>query len=286
MAKRLFKRALILLGLVVVGVAVFLGVSAYLYKADPLFYVTRMTPAELDANAQIAEQKFIEARNWAEHTRAIASAKSKGVTTNAIGGTTVTFSADELNAFFQKWQGLIDWESKYGKYLSQPGVALMDGHVVLFGNVKDMGTVASLHFKPGLDARGQLVLTLDRVMAGRLPMPAAVWQSQKDRIANALSEKLPEWQRQARMDKAGSTNGAGVQAAMTRLLLNVLRGEASDPVVFLPIDDRGAIPARVTAVDVKDGRVAMSVDPMDADERQVFLAKIKEPVRLQAALGQ
>ncbi len=290
MAKsKLVKRLGLAVALLLAGVAFFVTFSAYLYKAAPDFYRRAiLTPEARDAAAQVAEQKLIAARNWAEHTQAIERARSRGATTDSIGGTTVSFSDDELNAFFQKWQAMVDWDSKYGKYLTGPSVAIEDGRLILAGTVTDLGSVVSLHFTPALDAKGQLQLKLEKVMTGRLTMPAAIWNSQKDVVTKALSKQLPDWQRDAHIDKGGAANKPAVSAAMTKLLLGVLRGDDSvDPVIFLPIDDRGSMPAKVSKVELADRRITLNVDPMGAAERQELLARIKEPLTAQqTAMGQ
>src|SRR4051812_3331708 len=73
MAKsKLVKRLGLAVALILAGVAFFVTFSAYLYKAAPDFYRRGiLSPAARDAAAQIAEQKLIAARNWAEHTQAI-----------------------------------------------------------------------------------------------------------------------------------------------------------------------------------------------------------------------
>src|SRR4051812_49696380 len=90
------------------------------------------------------------------------------------------------------------------------------------GSVKDLGAILSVHFKPSLDADGRLRLQLERVLAGRLPLPASMWNKYSASLERTILRNLSRFQRQAKLDASGAANSPAVSAAMSKLLLAVL----------------------------------------------------------------
>jgi uncharacterized protein YpmS len=248
-----------------------------------------MSAEKLAAAAHSAENKLVEMQNWAAEQRARESARLHAATTPATTAstsrpaatkpadtTTIEFSQDELNAFFQKWVASAGWSEKFGKYVADPAIFLQDGRIILAGTVKELGgTVASVHFEPRIDANGKLDLRLARVLGGNLPLPKAVWASQRDRLAQVAVQQLPHWQQHASMTGNGTVNIDAVSAGLAEALLHVLHDEPADPVIFLPVAGHGAIPARLTDVAVQDQTLSLTVRPMTPAERTAFLARVK-----------
>src|SRR5205085_4682904 len=151
--------------------------------------------------------------------------------------------------------------------------------LVLAPTINPLGAVVSLHFQPSLDDAGQLHLQLQRVLAGRLPMPTSLWTGQKQRVSSALEPRLPSMQRRAKMDDlTGATNGPGVAAAMTKLLLATLADKSADPTIFLPYDDRRGLPVKLTSIQIKDNSLLLHVQSLTPDERAAFFTRLRQPL--------
>jgi hypothetical protein len=251
-------------------VLTFLCVSAYLYWASPEFYLPPLTPAQNAAAAEIAEQKMISVRNWAEHARAIESAHLHGVATQPIGALHITITDSQINAFFQKWKSLVDWDENVGPYVSDLNLAIVKGHIVISGYVQSMHTIASLVIALQLDAQGNLQGHLERVLTGRLTLPPTLWESQRSRAIQVLTRLISDWQTDAKMDASGSTNLPGVATAMGKLLIAALEDKTAPPVIFVPIDQRGGIPARVTSLEVGDRQITLTLEAMKSADRRSY----------------
>lgn len=234
-----------------------------------------MTAEQTEAAAQVAEQKLISVRNWAEHTHAIESARLHGIATAPIGPLQITVTDAQLNGFFQKWKYLIHWDEKFDPYISDPTVSIIDGQIVLAGNVKDLHTILSLVFTARLNEQGKLIIQLQRVMAGRLTLPAAIWTGEQRRVTSAIENRLPQWRAEAKMDRAGAANPQAVAVAMSQLLFAALSSRPTDAVVFVPIDQSGGMPTKISKIEVGNGEITMTLDPMPAGERHALLNSLR-----------
>lgn len=289
----------ILTGLAVVLVVAIL-VTAIGYRkmhGVPDWYAQRNLNADqLAAAATAAENKLINVQNWSAEHRAQESAKNYAASTQTApraaavtpatkpaNSTTIEFTEDEINALFQKWVAKEAWTDKFGKYVTDPAIFLQDNRVILAGTVRDLGTLASAHFEPKLDASGKLDLRLVKVLGGNLPLPKAVWSTQKDKLVRAVADHLPQWRRQATIAPNGTANLDAISAGLTEALLNVLNDRPSEPVIFLPVLNNGAIPARLTAVAVADKTLSLTVTPMTRAEREAFLGRLKGGTGLTAS---
>ena len=299
------KRALLVVALLLAGAIVFAVGGIVLFKGTPGWYRPEElagTPEERAAAAQRAENKLIEVRNWAEllnadavHAQADADAQAQAApgaaaaaaparaATRAADSLTVAFTEKELNAFFRKWSVAYGWEAKYGRFLSDPVIELQPERLILAGKVTDAGTVASFHFRPALDARGQLRLDLAGVRGGRLPLPQAAWTPQRDKVLAALRARLPAWQRDARIDATGAANGPAIATAMAKLVFDVTTGRPGEPVLFLPLSEGHSVPVRLTAVSVDDHELTLTAQPMTDGERAALLQRIREPYDAETA---
>lgn len=281
--------------LVVVAAA---GLGYWMLRGTPTWYRrASMSPEERSAAARRAESKFRATYNFAarlqadEQKRIHATATTNAATRPSTAPSeedqfTTAFTDDELNAFFNKWSSLHRWDEHYGDYLADPAVVLQDGKLVLAGMMRELDVVASVHFRPSVTEDGRLVLTLENVYAGRLPMPQSVWAEQREALVESLSEKLPEWREQASISPNGVANSDAVSAAMSSMLLDLLgedgQGECT---LFLPISpvDEGAVPVRVLDVTIEDGELTLSVEQFSPPERAALLKRIREAPELATA---
>jgi hypothetical protein len=190
---------------------------------------------------------------------------------------TVRFTEQELNAAFNKWGALYHWDEKYGQSISDPRIVLHDGRVIVAGSVTDLGAVVSLHFEPRVQADGRLRFDLVRVLGGRLPLPQSMFDSYRDKIEAKVRAALPALQQGARIAPDGSANEKAVAAAMSKLLLRVLRGQADDAVLFLTANQGTQVPVKLTGLTIDGKAIAATVELMNAPERAALLQRIKEP---------
>lgn len=283
--RKWIKRSLLAVALVLTVAA---AVSYWAFKGTPDYYRRPQLTAEQRAEASDrAEKKIIRTKEWAndlwvrEHRSILAS--RSGATKPATVASrpaeqslTVSFTERELNTFFEKWSHL--WDEKYRDTITEPAVVLQEDRIILAGTLADVGTVASLHLFPRIDDEGQLLLTLESVRAGRLPMPEMMWGPQRDRAVDALRRRLPGWQENATIEPNGVASSDAVAAHMSKLLFDVLSGTPHEPVLFIPFENDGrAVPVRLTAVRIADGELSLTVEPMTSAQRSALLARIREP---------
>ncbi len=282
------KRSLLALAAVLTLTA---AMGYWAFKGTPDYYVRSSLSAQEQSDAaQRALNKIIDTREWANDVwiseeRSIqgniitgANVATRPATTTIAGRPfTVSFTEGELNALFQQWSRN-HWEEKIGQYVNDPALILRDGRLILAGTVTDMGAVASFHFYPLIDEQGRLLLTLESVRAGRLPMPEMIYAAQRDRLLAALQLRLPGWQKGAAIAPNGVANDAAVAAHMSQLLIDVMHRTPREPVLFLPFDvDRRAVPVRLTDVQIADGGVTLTVESMTGPDRAALLERIREP---------
>jgi uncharacterized protein YpmS len=283
---KLFKRLLLVLCLVLLGVVVAAALGYFLLRGRPGFYRTYAWDGQ---QRSVVNQRAVEKLTLAQNLAARAQAGEQRAATapaavpsthTAVEPLTVTFTEEELNAFLMhNVEASPDFKQKYEQYVKDPGVFLGDGQIILAGEVKDVGAVVSLHFAPKIDQQGRLHMPLVRSLGGRLPLPTAFMSQYVDRIRNALLSRLPQWQREASIDRTGRSNTSAVAAAMTKLLLGALNDRPSDAVLFMPIADGSrSVPLRLTDVQVKAEGITLCVQAMTAAERQMVLDSIRRPV--------
>ena len=262
---RWLKRILLGLAILITVGILLMATGIYLYRHPPAWYAPRsMTDEQRLANARSAEDKMVQTYNWA-------SQQSKSVTHPAA--TTVTFTADEINAFFEKWEVMGD--PRWQRFVSDPMLVIQGNRLVLAGLFRPMNTIISLHFEPTLDEQGQLHLQLKKILGGRLPLPVSFFTRQKQLILNGVGPELARWRRDARLDPKGTANDAMIAAAMMQLFLTVFDGNAAEPVVFLPVNEGRAMPAKLTDIRVEDSGVTLRVEPMNLAARNEFLDRVK-----------
>jgi hypothetical protein len=282
--RKWIKTGLLLIALLLVGAIIFSFVSYELARGTPDWYRPHALSLEERAQAaRRADDKFLSLLGRAADAQAAGRrTQNSSASPAASSGSepiTVSFTDDELNAFFYKWIQLNHWDQKMGQYLSNPQIILHDGQLILAGQVNMSGllegTVLSVHFVPTLDQQGQLMVNIDGISAGRLPLPNAVWESQRDKLEELVREKLPALRRQSRIGEGGSANAAAVGVAMSDMLLHVLNGQPTVPVVFLPVNPHEGYPMNLTQLHIEKGSIALSALPLTRQQRGQLREQIK-----------
>ncbi len=166
-------------------IIVVLVIGYAMLRSAPQFYRrAKLSPEQAAAAAENAERTI----NAARQKVAAGMHPQRQNATNpsiAVEPLTMTFSAAELNSFFDKWAEVSGWKAHWQPYLNDPEVFLGDGRVILAGDLKEVKTLVSLHFRPELDEKGQLRLNLVKVLGGRLPLPDMVLAPQKEKLESA-----------------------------------------------------------------------------------------------------
>ncbi len=276
--RRLLAAVAIALGLIVlIG-----SIGIILLRAEPEFYqLPKLTIEEFEAAAQRAVNKLAMIQNEAARIRVEQNpsrGQSRPTTAPAESRRiTVSFTQHELNAFFEKWSNFNNWKSSYERYITEPAIILEDGRIIFAARMKEVDAIASLHFEPRIDRDGKFELELERVLAGRLPLPEAVMNRYRQRLVGGLTRHLPSWRHGATLDRRGMLNTNAILATMGSMLINIVDHEPADPIVFLPLVERGAVAVKLTEVRIENHTLTMTVEPLSAAERAELLRHIKEP---------
>ena len=300
--RKSIRTTLIAVVALVAAALVLSAVAAALYKGTPAWYRAAAgdspTPAQREQLARAAENKMIEAQNWAATVRADAQrARGASAGSRAAGGSAagaaaagrvatpraeashlIAFSDRELNALFDKWSSLHGWRDKYTVYLEDPRIILQDDRLILAGRMREIGAVASFQFRPRLDGDAKLHLDLVRVAGGKLPLPEGVWAKWRDQIVQSARRHLPRWRAQARIDSSGAANQPMMAATLSRLLFAVAAKQPAEPVLFLPLaGQKDSVPVKVSDLLVETGTLTLRVEPLSPAERTALLNRIRAP---------
>jgi hypothetical protein len=286
--------------LFVVGLALVLGAYAgwaYWQARGTPDWLRPMTATaeEQAAAANRLDQKILDAlsavREWdaadPSQSRPVAArGDRRPAATQPFTTLKVSFSEAELNASFRKWDKLYGWTERYRSYVREPSIVLHEGKIIVAGKSDEVGSVVSIHFDPKISKDGNLDLELSDILAGRLSLPQ--WSVQKYRTSarNKLKEVLPGLQRKAEFRPDGSANSEAMSAAMAKLFLRVLDDQPGEPVVFLPVGNQRSVPVRLTAVDIEDKELTLTVKPLNAKERLTVLEQIRERYDNETALNE
>jgi hypothetical protein len=293
------KRLAIVTTCLLVGLCLVSGGLYLMFHRTPDWYaLPQRTQAERDAAAHVAEQKLTQTQQFFEaaHAREVqrryaerhnsTSPTANSPATSQPAAITVSFTQDELNAFFAKWAAVNAWRERYDDYISDPAIILHDGRVILAARVKEMDTVVSMHVEPMLDPAGDanargggLHLEIVKILGGNLRLPEAVIDKPRTKLIDAMRAALPDLQHDARIDANGAANREAVCAGMIKLALNVLRHEPGEPVLFLPLisKENHSVPVRLTAVRVENQTLTLTVEPLGPTDRAALLDRIREP---------
>jgi hypothetical protein len=277
--KKWFKRLMAVVSLLAILVA--LGVVALYYLANraPEWIPQQiLDPVARAAAAERAEGRLRSAFNLVQDAQ---SAETRARNANTSAPTTrpsleLSFTEEEINALFDKWDRYYQWRDRYGEHVSDPGIAFRDGKILLVGRAKELNKTISVRFRPRLDDRGRLIVSLDGIYSGSLWLPG-VFEKYRVPLAQRVKAALPEFQRKARIDLDGSANGEAMAAAMSKLFLRILDDEPGDPVLFQPVGEHRSVPVKITSLSIKDKSLSMTVVPLTPDERKDLLARVREP---------
>lgn len=249
-------------------------------RRTPAWYAPdRTTPQQRAVAADRFEDTLARLYDWSadRHARRVAD-PSTPATADATHP--LAFTDGQLNAFFDRWSELQNRRAAIEAYVHDPRVVVLDGRLILAAQVKELGVVVSLLVQPTVAADGRLRLTLDKVLAGVVPVPDAFFAGQRASLEKVLASNLPADQAAAKLDRDGLANGAAATAAMDEMLLAMLRGLPAEPVIFVPVNTSASaplLPVRITAVTAQDHTLAMTAQAMTADERRDLLARIETP---------
>jgi hypothetical protein len=284
---------LFVVGLVLVLGLALLGAYVYGVRGTPDWLrPSTATAEERAAAANRVDQKIIDALSYVREmdTYHVPSPTTdvsdrRPAASQPASRLEVSFTEDELNASFQKWNQLYGWTERYRDYIQDPTIVLHEGRIILAGKSEEVGTLVSLHFTPELDKSGRLNLALSRVLAGRLPLPQAFFEKYRTATQTRLQSALPDLQRKAALNKDGSANVEAMSAAMAKLFLHVLANEPGDPVLFLPVGNKRSVPVRLTDVKIEDKALSLTVKPLNATERVALLGRIRERLDKETAMS-
>ena len=274
--KRLLLAALCLgLFLGTLGVA-----SWWLARRAPEWYVRhKLAPEQMEAAASRAEQHLQATLSWAQDQQADALRhRQTQVGSPAQDPLEIDLTEDELNGFFAKWDSTFGWSERYRPYVSDPVIVLREGRLILAATVNDLDAVVSVEFQPRL-SEGKLLLSVTRVLAGRLPLPRAVWEKYRQDLENRMQESLPQWQGRAQVTARDGANSEAVKAAMGELALCALTDQPASPILFIPYSMSGrprSLPVRLTALNISDQQIAITVQPLDATQRVELQNSIRD----------
>jgi len=274
---KLVKRLLIIFSLFVLVVSGLAGVGYWRLKVDPEWYHPVATDPEASRlAANRADQKVVETLNWAASAQAAETRRRLGSTRPADSASvkTISFSEEELNAFFAKWRTQNHWDDHYSAYLDDPMISLQDGRIVFAGRLKEFPSVVSMHYEPVLTADGQLNIRLVRVLGGRLPMPRGILDRPLGKLETAARARLPKFQKGSRIGSDGAGNADALKAASLMMLLDTLDQSPADASLFLPIEDKRGLPVRITAVTIADKTLSLDVRVMTDTESARLMERL------------
>ncbi len=282
------KRLLMLVACLLAMLVVFSAGSYYMLKREPEWAQRPpMTPQMQEEAIARAQTQFARVEDLATSLRAYELRRQKAIKDGTTlpsdelpKPVTVQLTEDELNAVFQKFAKARGWDQDLQGYMSDPKIILQKDNLILGGRLSEMKVVASAYFTTSIDEDGQFKLDLVRVLGGKLPLPDVMFDKYRQKVVGALQRRLPSLQNAARIDSKGIPNDSTVQASLTKLLLQSIQHQPSDPVFFLPLlTAKGTVPVRLTDVQVTDEHIQMTIAPMSEPERVVMLGKLKEPYR-------
>lgn len=275
------KRLLLLVVFFAIFSGAILAAGWWMSRRPPEWFSRRhATPQEQEAAAHRADLQVQRTLNWAADQQAYTDSRRVGPpSTQPERKLEVALSEDELNGFFQKWDQSFGWSRRYDPYIADPQIVLRDGQLLIAAMVKDMGTVVTVEFAPRLEA-GSLRMPVERVMAGRLPLPQSFWSTYQRELIDKLKQNLPRWQDGARIRDNGTANSDAVAAAMTELLLDILRNKPARPFLFLPYNvsnSQRSLPVKLTDVQIANRVLTLTVEPLNAQDRDILLQSIRAP---------
>ena len=266
-----------------VGTAEFL-----LVRRTPDWYTAdTSTPEQRATAADRVEYTLRRLYDWSAGRHGRGTAGRPPVVTPIVAGSTTSdvafplaFTDEQLNAYFDRWTAPASRRSAIDRYIKDPRVIVQDGHIIVAGQLRDAGVIVSLFLDPVQTADGRVQLTLAQVMAGVVQVPQAFFSSQRTSLEHVLAASLPGDQAKAALTSDGLANGAMATAAMDQMLLAVLRGRPTEPVIFVPTSlspTAPLLPVRITAATAARHTLSMTAQAIPTDERPALLSAVKVP---------
>jgi hypothetical protein len=234
------------------------------------------------AAANSMDQKLIGTVSAAQSAHAAeVRARNHGATSpttlESANPITISLTEDEINAFFITWDQRFHWKEKISSFAQDPVVVIEQNELILAATMKGWDSVISLHLLPRLE-NGKLHISLTEVTAGTLPLPMSAYSSYLNKLIEITDKHLPELREQAQISPRGWANGSAVAAAMSELLIRTMRDQPAEPVLFIPDKighDSRSLPVVVTGVTVADKALTLTLQPMDATQREALLQHIR-----------
>lgn len=278
--KRTLKILLVLLAFCVA----FLVTSYVLSRKSPKWYrPAAMSRAQIDAAANSAMRKFVKICNMADDAAATDTSrewrKQNGAATKPkVLPVEITFTQEELTGFLAQW---IEQDSeKVERYIHEPQFYIDAKEIKFACQVKELDQIGVLRLKPQIlqiDGIDHLQLELVGISAGSMPLPEAMVKGKLKKIEASLEANLPDWQKRATLRPEGA-NADAVRAAMSKMLLQILRHEPSLPILFVPTDLQNRVPVKITSVSLQTGSVTFHIHPLNEEDRKIALESIKKPM--------
>jgi uncharacterized protein YpmS len=281
--KRILRSLLVSVALLlIVG-----GVSWYLYHQPPDWYkpISQLAPEDRKSAANDATQKLGDVVSWAAgiHARSVRLSQPGARSEPPPGPLTISLTQDEINSFLQAWREpeIADIKDSLSQYFTDGQVVLSNHQIILAGQSKDMGTVVSVGFRPQMDETGQLNIAMGSISLGRLPIPNSIVAAKLKELRQNLVDAVQEDQSRALMSPMMAADSAAAAADFIRLFVDAIDGKPSPALMFVPFDLQDwnqCLVVRITAVDVEDGLITLTLTPIPSDQRQTVLDEIKQPV--------
>ena len=243
-------------------------------------------PGSRPGLAQEVEDKLIGLQNWAASLHAWETANSQGnrpLAKKPEDELTICFTQDEVNAFLGKWYGFYGYQKIDGQQLSdvflKPMVVLDSGQITIAGTVPPLSNrVVSLNIMP-IVQDGGLQLKLMGVHSGKLPLPEFTWSKPRAMLVNGLASIIARYRSSAGLDKGGAANTDAVSVILAQQGIDILTGKVTQNVLFLPVvSEKSGLPVRLKSVDVSDGMLTLTTEPLTADARQRMIHHIREGI--------
>jgi hypothetical protein len=280
------KRLLYLVAFVLLAMMTFALVGIYLYRGTPSWYRSRIaTTQQIRDAANSADQKLLDLFSWAASAQARQLRRIHGTSSPGdapIGPKTVTFTEEEVNSFIAAWStsDKSQLEQRISRYFTYGRVVFDTDAVILAGHSPVFGALASAQFDPAIDAQGNLNVTLDSILAGRLPIPQAALAGQLRSLQFLLHQQLSIQRPAVAIDSALTANASALAASWLHLLLSALNDQPADPVLIIPFNItnlRHGLPVKLTAIRILPGQITLTLTPLVPEDRQTLLDRLCQP---------
>jgi hypothetical protein len=262
----------------------------YLYRGTPSWYRPPPTDRQqIDDTTNSANQKLRDLNTWAANVRAQQLRKSNGSSSSdgdSISPKTITLSDDEVNAVFETWKSPDEGGADGGGADQQLARSFTDGRVfftrdgiILAGQSPALGAIVSGQFAASIDDQAKLQLSIVALRIGRLPIPQSTAASYLQQLQILIQDRLADQLPYVNIDRNMNPNSYAVAASWTKLLLSALSARPTDSYLIIPPDpaqsNRG-LPVRLTALQLEDGQITLTLEPITTDDRQSLLDGLQQ----------